>query len=437
MLGVNDLIITPLYFIIMVLLLFPYYNKLTGKKKSYFLLAFFAKSIGSIFLGIIYTYYYREGDTTAYFRYSEMLYQLMKDDFSAWMDVMNRTAHLKYESEYAAKMFVWYYDNSAFFVCKLTSFLHIISFSTYSVIALFYAFFSFLTNWKAFVYFRNLYPHLESKIAISFLFIPSYVFWGSGLLKDTLICSTLPLLIVSLHQIIIRKEISLKNFIYILISTYVLSKVKIYVIVTAAPFILIWFTFENLRFIKSKIVKYLLHFSLIVLAIFSFISSTNLITEEVTSISEEINTTNFSIYTTSVKHGGSAYYIGKLDGTLNGMFKLMIPSIIVGIFRPYLWEVRNPLMLLSAFEGSVLIYLFIKIIIVSIRYRISIFSIFKRNPLLYFFIGFTLSLGFLVGLSSSNFGTLVRYRIPFLPYFLFLLFFLNYELIKIKSSYAN
>jgi glucan phosphoethanolaminetransferase (alkaline phosphatase superfamily) len=112
---------------------------------------------------------------------------------------------------------------------------------------------------------------------------------------------------------------------------------------------------------------------------------------------------------------GSTYSLGELDGTYQGMLRLAPQAIVVSLFRPFLWEVRNPLMLLSALE-SLIIAIFTLYFIFKTRFRI--FGRILKDPVALSFMIFAIGFAFAVGVSTYNFGTLSRYRIPLLPMYL-------------------
>ena len=82
-------------------------------------------------------------------------------------------------------------------------------------------------------------------------------------------------------------------------------------------------------------------------------------------------------------------------------------------------------MLISAIENSILALLSIFVLLTK---PIKLFKNIESDAFLIFCLLFTLILGFGVGLSTSNFGALVRYKIPFLPFYMFLvLFFVKFK----------
>jgi hypothetical protein len=86
-----------------------------------------------------------------------------------------------------------------------------------------------------------------------------------------------------------------------------------------------------------------------------------------------------------------------------------------GLFLPSLFHVENVVMLIAALENSWLLILFL-----SILWRTRVFFFFvllRTNPLLQMFFFFAFSYAFMIGVTTPNFGALVRFKIPLLPLF--------------------
>ena len=117
----------------------------------------------------------------------------------------------------------------------------------------------------------------------------------------------------------------------------------------------------------------------------------------------------------SEAYQGSSFDIGVIDPTIPGMLKLAPKAINAALFRPYLWESNNFAMLLSGIENFILLAV---TIILIIRLRVFyLFLLIFRHHVLFFSVFFSLFFAFSVGLSTSNFGSLVRYKIPAMPFF--------------------
>jgi hypothetical protein len=123
------------------------------------------------------------------------------------------------------------------------------------------------------------------------------------------------------------------------------------------------------------------------------------------------------------KDQGSSYNIGSFDGSLGSMVKVAPQAVIVTLFRPFLWEARNPIMLLSALEALMLIWLTVKLFIN--RGLLGGLSQIASQPILTFCFLFSIILAIGVGTNSGNFGTLVRYKIPLMPFYLSALFIMR------------
>jgi hypothetical protein len=99
-------------------------------------------------------------------------------------------------------------------------------------------------------------------------------------------------------------------------------------------------------------------------------------------------------------------------------------AIAATLFRPYLWDARNPVMLISALENT---YILLLTIFLLVRLKFfGFFSLIGENPLLLFAVLFALFFAFSVGIATSNFGSLVRLKIPCIPFYVSSLFVLKY-----------
>lgn len=108
------------------------------------------------------------------------------------------------------------------------------------------------------------------------------------------------------------------------------------------------------------------------------------------------------------------------------MLKKFPQAVVVTLFRPFPWEARKVIVLLSALEALAFVYFTIK----AFRKKGigKTFGLVMKDPNLLFCLIFSLIFAFAVGISSYNFGALSRYKIPCLPFFgAFLMIVLNYD----------
>jgi hypothetical protein len=131
---------------------------------------------------------------------------------------------------------------------------------------------------------------------------------------------------------------------------------------------------------------------------------------------------------------GSGYDLGTFDPSLVGMLSKFPQAVAVTLFRPFLWESKKIIVLLSALESLIFLYFTLKVI--AIR-KFKTFSLIGKDPNLMFFLVFSLIFAFAVGISSYNFGALSRYKIPCLPFyaaFLVVLLYQDKKKVKFKSK---
>ena len=106
-----------------------------------------------------------------------------------------------------------------------------------------------------------------------------------------------------------------------------------------------------------------------------------------------------------------------------------MPSAInAALFRPYIWETYNLTMFMSGIENF-----FLLIFTIYLVFKLKVYNLFRlmfRHRILFFTVYFSIFFSFSVGLTTSNFGSLVRYKIPAIPFFLI-------SLIIIWSTYKE
>ncbi len=103
------------------------------------------------------------------------------------------------------------------------------------------------------------------------------------------------------------------------------------------------------------------------------------------------------LYRISMEQDGSGYSLGDMDPTLLGMLEKAPAGINVTLFRPYLWEARKPIVMISALEA--LLYLIFTIVAIVRNNPIRMVQRILADETLQFCLIFTLIFAFAVGLS--------------------------------------
>jgi hypothetical protein len=419
-LELRDLIVTPVVIILVYGVAYAVRPLVTDQiNRIYLIPALTVKIVGALAVGFIYQFYYAGGDTFNYHTHgSRHIWNAFMDSPPSGLRLILSNGSLEPDLyKYSSKM-AFFNDPASYLIVRIAGVLDIFTFSSYSATAVLFAVFSFVGMWLFFLTFYRQYPHLHLGIAFAAFFIPSVFFWGSGLLKDTITLGLLGMATYSIFKIFILKEPNLKILTLLLCSLYGLYTIKIYILLTFLPAAILWAFVVHLRTTRSVVLRMVLFPFVIsiagVLAYYAMVkASEDNAKYSIDNIARTAQITAYDIRYQTGRDAGSGYDLGKLDGTLGSMMALAPQAINVSLFRPYLWEVSNPLMLLSGLESSLLLLYCIYIIITK---NLNLFKAIA-NPDVFFALIFALTFAFAVGVSTFNFGTLARYKIPMLPFF--------------------
>jgi hypothetical protein len=413
----RDLAITPVLLIIIYALAYvvrPYVTDPVNRR--YFFPALTVKIIGALAIGFIYQFYYKGGDTYNYHTYgSRLIWEAIMDSPKGFNLIFGGDVSGLYP--YYSKI-AFYQDPASYFVVRLAAIGDLITFSSYSGTAVLFAVMSFVGMWLFFKAFYEQFPHLHKWIALSAFFIPSVFFWGSGLLKDTVTLAGVGVMTYTLKRMLIDHEFRIGSILIFLLTAYVIFSVKKYILLCFLPAAILWVYLSNLSKIRSLVLRVLLvPFILLVIAGSGYWAVQRLGADDeryaLSKIPQTVRITAYDIGFYTGRGAGSTYSLGELDGTFSGMITKAPQAINVALFRPYLWEIRNPLMVLAALESFALLA-FTLYVLVRQRYVIGKLL---SDPHIVFCLVFCITFAFAVGLSTYNFGTLSRYRIPLLPFY--------------------
>lgn len=417
----RDFIVTPLLLIILFVAAFIVRSFVTDPvTRRYFYPALAVKIIGALALGFLYQFYYSGGDTFNYHTFgSRIIWEAFTDDFSKGLRLLfNTPGHDPDLYSYHSRI-LFYHDPQSFFVVRMAAFFDLFTFSTYSATAVLFALFSFVGTWALFLTFYQEFPSLHRWIATATLFIPSVFFWGSGILKDTITLGALGLLTFAIHRLFIQKKVTARVLLVFGLNIYLIYHVKQYILLCYLPAALFWVYSKYFFAIRSLVLKAILVPLFVLVSLASIYVGLTRLSQDgskysLQNLARTARITAYDIRYYSGRDAGSGYSLGELDGSFASMLKLAPSGVNVSLFRPYLWEVRNPLMLLSALESA---FFLAFTLFLFLRGPLRFFKAFSSPHVVFCFV-FSITFAFGVGVSTFNFGTLTRYKIPLLPFYL-------------------
>lgn len=408
---------------------------------KYIIPAFTLRILSSFFHYYIAQFVYKSGDVFFYVTNIKIYSSVYKADLSLLPEVLfNDFSDLRPGIKSMFEIPFDTYAKPTVLIAKAGSIIGLFCDNNFLCISITFSLLSAIGIWKLFVVFTDLYPHLHKQLAYGVLFLPSVFFWGSGLAKDPLCIFGLGFLVYYFYQIVLKKKVNIFNILFFLLGAYVLFIIKSYILFAFLPSLLVWLFFHLNSKIKSKFFRKINTLFISILLPVIIISFLNNISSSengdvskfaVDNLFDEIKNQQEGYKGINNVETNSFVSIGDFDQSFSGLITMFPLAINLALFRPYLWEVGNPLMLLSAIESLYFLLFFIYVFLKG--GIIKSLKIIFTTPILFASFIFVIIFSGFVGISTFNFGTIARYKIPSLP-FLFLILIVLYDKIKIRKA---
>lgn len=424
--GIQDFIVAPVIFLAIMIWGITKRNKMKDREVgNYFLKGLGLKLFGALGIFIIYYGYYGTGDTIFYFRRAMFIDAVMMDDLTLGLKLLFNNP-MRYDSQtYSYFDAMRAFDMSSFLVVRMAAITNIICFNSYLANAFIFSALSYIGVWRLFRMLQDIFPNKVKLIAWSVLFIPSVFFWGSGVLKDNVTFGFLGIFVSSFYFLVIKKQNLLRNIFLILISTYIIGTIKSYILLALVPSVFAWLFFQFRNNIKSSFIRVIATPALLLIIAGGGYFALDLMGDSFSKFSLENaqeraeDMQRWHTYRVEVLKGGdgSSYNLGHVDFSPIGILQKVPAAVNVAIFRPYLWESSNPVVLLSALESLFFLLITLRMVFLFFRRSGAGFAYLSDHAVLYFMFIFAFIFAFSVGFTSFNFGALSRYRIPLLPFY--------------------
>ena len=419
-----------IYFLLISLFVLFYTSGKKGIEYKYLRLGLTAKIIGGISFGLIYMFYYGYGDTFTYFESAKILGDVFIEDPVYGLQLIFEVTDYVRVEDYLYNQFLvnYYRGDDTFTVIKIAGLLSALAFGGYFSTTILFSCFAFFGQWKLYQTFIDRYPNIKFELAVAHFFIPSVIFWGSGIMKDSIVIGFLGLLMHSCDQLFSKGKRKFFNLLVVTVSTYFIYTIKSYILIALIPSLLFWFFFSFNSRIKNGVIKTIVFPVILVLVSLSSLYSYVLIESFDEKFNSEQLLSQAAIYQTNhyteiaIEGTRSGYTLGDYNQSILGMLVQAPSAVAVTLFRPFPWEIKNIVMALSSLESLILTF-FTLFVFYKMKFG-RLISYFISDGFMIMCLVFTLLLAFIVGFSSYNFGALARYKIPCLPFYFSILFFI-------------
>lgn len=374
----------------------------------------------------VYTYYYPErqnADMYKYFDDANYLFECLNKDPQAFIQVLTRSEMNATALYYNTKINHWFmnsdlpYENSHRFIILFNFICRFISFGNIGVHGIIINFLAFTGLWALYKTLVAYFTERKWLLLIAIFLCPSVLFWGSGLLKEPLILFLVGMAIYPAQQYLQTKK--MLYFIIFILCFSLLFLLKIYIALILLIIFTIYFFYRLQNYQQllrnTFIAIFMLFIAFTALSKWGGRFSPLYVIQQKIAAFEALNNTVVS---------GSNYVFSSPPFNLSKLYLDVFPKAhIVSFYRPFPWEINNPLMLLACIENYVVLLVLIFCILYLFMYKSS-YTALQQAIMISIYIGVQL-MYLLAGVVSMNFGALMRYKMPgllFLAIVLALLF---------------
>jgi len=311
----------------------------------------------------------------------------------------------------------------AFFAVKMYSLLVWITGKSFWLSMIYASFLALMALWWLVGTLAKLFPKYKKASVVSFIFLPSVLFWASATSKEVLLMIFLAVLSGVFLEFLYKGLVWWQAIVFV-VMVYWLALLKYYY---AFGFLLVSSLYFFLFFLKK------FNFRFKIVSIFVIVT----ILSGLTFLHPNLRLEHFAEalydnYTLILQASpeGSAMDLG-LEPTWQSVFLHTPVGLWVGLFAPLPNQISKWQMLPIALENLLVLALWVYVIFLMFRDKslIKNFSEDTQSKILLLCVGlFVVVMATFLGLSSPNFGALSRYRIGFLPFEVYFLLILLQEI---------
>jgi hypothetical protein len=403
-----------IYLLIMALKHFSFFRGIDGLPYKTLVLFFLLKVIaGAVFI-LIYTYYYesRTADVYRYFNEGKVIFSALRRNPIDYLRMLTGIgADAQHLQSYYAKMPYWwdpelypvYNDNRL--MIRFNAILNLVSFGRIHVNSVLANFFS-LTGFVAIYKFALCHIQKEKinwlKYGV-FLF-PSLIFWGSGLIKEIMLFPLLGFFVYYADKLISGTRLKSWQYLLFFIIVILFLLLKVYVLLLLLPCLLAFYLTGRLKKPGPGVI-----FSLVILGAVILVLAIGWLFPQLDPFAILAKRQNFYMRFSVFVNAGSLIHEVYLEPTFSGIITYIPRALFNVLFRPHLLDSFNPVILMAAVEN---------LLILLVLGLMTYWGLQKKrlNRLEWLGIWFTLILFVFIGITTQVYGTLVRFKIPALPF---------------------
>lgn len=373
----------------------------SGLTAAQLVIIFLLKIMAGIFYGWIGVYYgdmAQMVDTWSFHYQSITESQLLRTHPLHYFSDLFQSGYSAGYSGFLGDQNSWWNDLDVNVILKLFGVFNLLSFGHYYINVIFY---SFLTLFGPIAMYRVFTDYFKGKqvlVLIAVFFIPSFLYWTSGLHKEGLIFNSIAFIIYVFYFGWKKRRVTLKQAAVVAFSLLLLLALRNYIVLVMLPALLAWAVAEKIRWKPALI------YSLIYLAFGIFFFTAPYINNNLDFPQAVVEKQKQFLELI----GNSEVPVQKLQPTPASFLRNAPQAISLSVLRPYFSDIKQLLSLAAAVEINGLLLLFLVYVVWN---RKSL----RQNPFALFCLFFSFSVLLFIGYTVNFLGAIVRYRSFVLP----------------------
>ena len=385
--------------------------------------AFLFRLAAGISVGLVYTYYYSTNDTWLFFEDAKKFASVASEDFFYFLKAL-----FDFDDAQNLPGLASHDQRSVFFI-KIISIFCLLTRNNYWACTAYFSLFAFIISWRLHQKITQYLPESTFASALAFLFFPSVIFWSSGLEKESLALAGIYFLAIVFLSLMEDQKPPAYSWVLALPMSFVVWSLKYY---WAVIFLMATLTALLLRFLSFRYSWIRNHAMPVWVALFFGIglvlsfAHPNFYLEAL----REVIVSNYHAFAALSDPFNLIHYV-YFEPTWTSLFLNSPWALFSGLFRPLLGEGHGLLGMAASIENFFLLVLFLG----SLGNLIKAFRSPQQVSLLAA-VSYCVVLCVFLALSTPNLGTLSRYRVGFLPFFVFMIAYRNPMLKWIANKIA-
>jgi hypothetical protein len=399
------------------LLFYFYVQHLFEKDKplySWFYTALVLKVLAGLGMGALYFFYYKGGDVLATYSTVSRMSVLFYADFDKFIDIYFHSRALDQDDALLYKV-IQEAPRQWFFVRLLVPIAVLVD--NYWMLNVYVTVFSFMGLWNLANRIVSIFPISKTAVMIAFFLFPSVVFWSSGAIKESLLLGSIGFCMsFYLKWVYEQRRPEFVEAIIFLLGLWIIWNVKYYVFAVLLFLMITHFIHRVLMSVFPWLKSYRIHrIVFYYLILLNLGLSAGWIHPNLSfDVLYQVLHRNY-METLRLSEGHNVFHLYYFEKSNWGLLIDLPKALLCGLFGP-IWKVQSGnIVWLSIVENAFLVLITVYFI------RDQFMKKWKGWTLEHLIVvNYIVLMACFLAFASPNWGSLVRYKVSFMPLLLLL-----------------